>query len=74
MPLIINRNSPGWVRRARNVIWQEFRMDLMDFPDADWVAILCVACDHEKADTFRAAVIAETQRMADKRHADADRE
>lgn len=67
MPLIITPATPSFVHRARLVVRQEYEMDLAALPDEDWKAILLVALEHERRDTFRAAVCRIAEQIACRR-------
>jgi hypothetical protein len=67
-PLIIDRFSPGWVRRARRVLRDELKIDITRMRQEEWVAVLCVALDHWNDVNFADRVMRAAMRVIEKRY------
>jgi hypothetical protein len=66
--LTFNKYTPSYVRRAYRVVLNEYGVDIRHLPPEDWTPILIVACDHDKLDTFREAVIAAVKQVVERRY------
>ncbi len=69
-PLVIDRFSPGWVRRARRVLREELHVDITRMRPQEWIPVLCAALDYRKDVDFAGHVLRAARIAIDARYCD----